>query len=184
MMPSNATLEFEAFPKIPRLYRQCVITEKLDGTNACILIDDDGEIKAASRSRLITPQADNYGFAKWVEEHKTELSLLGPGRHFGEWWGLGIQRTYGLPAKRFSLFNSDRWNQETKPDCCYVVPVLYAGLFSTDAVKQSLEVLREEGSQAAPGFMKAEGLVVYHVAAAQYFKTTLDKDEHWKERIA
>jgi hypothetical protein len=33
-------MEFEAFPKIPRLKRDMVITEKIDGTNACVLIED------------------------------------------------------------------------------------------------------------------------------------------------
>jgi hypothetical protein len=48
-------IEFQAFPKIPRLVRDCVITEKLDGTNASIIITEDGQIGAASRNRLITP---------------------------------------------------------------------------------------------------------------------------------
>lgn len=36
-------LEFEAFQKIPRLRRDCVITEKLDGTNAQVHITEGGE---------------------------------------------------------------------------------------------------------------------------------------------
>ena len=35
--------EFQPFPKIPRLSREIVITEKIDGTNAQILITDDGQ---------------------------------------------------------------------------------------------------------------------------------------------
>ena len=101
--------DFVAFPKIPRLSRRCVITEKIDGTNACIFIGEDGEFLVGSRTRWITPENDNHGFARWAYEHKDELLGLGPGRHFGEWWGQGIQRGYGLKEKRFSLFNTSRW---------------------------------------------------------------------------
>lgn len=49
-----------------------------------------------SRTRWITPEDDNYGFAKWANENKEELLKLGIGQHFGEWWGSGIQRGYNL----------------------------------------------------------------------------------------
>src|SRR5438105_3732245 len=100
---------FEEFPKIARLSRDCIVTEKIDGTNAQIFITEDGTIHFGSRSRWITPENDNYGFARWATEHKEDLLKLGPGRHFGEWWGCGIQRGYGLKEKRFSLFNVMRW---------------------------------------------------------------------------
>ena len=103
--------EFVEFPKISRLSRECVITEKLDGTNASITITEDGQFLTGSRTRWITPEDDNYGFSKWAHEHKEELLGLGVGTHFGEWWGGGIQRNYGLPKddKRFWLFNTIRW---------------------------------------------------------------------------
>ena len=102
--------EFQEFQKIARLSRNCSITEKIDGTNACIYIGEDGEFLTGSRTRWITPEDDNYGFAKWALAHKDELMALGPGRHFGEWWGSGCQRGYGLTngEKRFSLFNTSR----------------------------------------------------------------------------
>ena len=117
--------DFVGFSKIARLSREMVITEKIDGTNGCIFIGEDGEFLVGSRSRWITPENDNHGFARWVYDHKNELMSLGPGRHFGEWWGSGIQRGYGLTKgeKRFSLFNVKRWKEE-RPSCCYVVPVL------------------------------------------------------------
>jgi hypothetical protein len=88
-----------------------IVTEKLDGTNAQVHITDDGRIFAGSRNRWITPDADNFGFARWVAEHEEELRALGPGSHYGEWWGSGIQRRYGLDEKRFSLFNVGRWTR-------------------------------------------------------------------------
>ncbi len=175
--------EFQEFQKIARLSRNCVITEKIDGTNACVFIGEDGEFLTGSRTRWITPEDDNYGFAKWALAHKDELMALGPGRHFGEWWGSGCQRGYGLTnrEKRFSLFNTGRWNDLTPPPaCCHVVPVLYTGIFTSTAVDACLDILRTQGSRAAPGFMKPEGVVIYQTAGRCYFKKTLEKDDEPK----
>lgn len=176
------TPEFVEFDKIPRLARQCVISEKIDGTNACIHIADDGETMLfGSRTRWITPGDDNFGFARWCVDNRLELLKLGPGTHYGEWWGQGIQRRYGMLEKCFSLFNSARWGDAAvRPACCRVVPVLFTGEFSTVTVDQQLDVLRAHGSFAAPGFMKPEGVVVWHEAARLMFKKTLEKDSEWK----
>lgn len=177
-------MEFQGFPKMARLSRECIITEKIDGTNAQICIDDTGTImQVGSRTRWIKPGDDNFGFAAWCEANKEELLKLGPGRHFGEWWGKGIQRGYGLDHRRFSLFNTKKWADETiRPACCHVVPVLYQGVFTTGAVEDCIGALRYNGSLAAPGFMKPEGVVVYHVAAGIGFKKTLLKDEQAKSQ--
>jgi hypothetical protein len=172
--------EFIAFNKIARLRRDCVITEKIDGTNAQIYIGEDGEFLVGSRTRWITPDSDNYGFARWATDHKEELMKLGPGAHFGEWWGLGIQRGYGMKEKVFSLFNSARWTAETLPSCCRVVPILYSGVFTSTACDEAIQKLKEGGSIAAPGFMQPEGIVLYQVAGKIYFKQTIDKDDEWK----
>mgnify|MGYP003564223801 FL=1 len=66
-------MEFETFPKINRLKRECVITEKLDGTNAQIAITEDGVMFVGSRNRWITPEDDNYGFARWARDNHEEL---------------------------------------------------------------------------------------------------------------
>jgi hypothetical protein len=175
--------EFQEFGKIARLSRNCVITEKIDGTNACVYIGEDGEFMTGSRNRWIKPEDDNYGFSRWAHEHKEELLTLGPGRHFGEWWGSGIQRGYGLTGddKRFSLFNTSRWNAATPPPaCCGVVPVLFSGIFTSTAADEALEILKAWGSSAAQGYMRPEGVVVYHVAGRVYFKKTIEKDEEPK----
>lgn len=174
-------MEFKSFDKIARLSRNCVITEKIDGTNASIYIGEDGEFLVGSRTRWITPQNDNYNFAAWAYTNKDELMKLGPGHHFGEWWGLGIQRNYGLKEKRFSLLNTSRWSDDAiRPACCHVVPVLYQGIFNCEYVSHALDDLRDEGSKAAPGFMSPEGVVIWHEAARIYFKKTLLKDEEPK----
>ena len=175
--------DFLPFPKIARLNRRIVITEKIDGTNAQIFIDEAGNVRAGSRNRWLTPEADNFGFAASVERHKTELLKLGPGRHFGEFWGSGIQRGYGENSKHFSLFNTTRWEGASDlPSCCRVVPVLYRGPFSEAAIIDCLDALRVRGSVAAPGFLKPEGIVIYHTAANQCFKVTLEKDEEHKSK--
>ena len=211
------TPEFKPFPKMPRLSRECIITEKIDGTNASILItpgkDDpkaicgwfdeetrtDMVMLAGSRTRWITPQDDNFGFAAWVSKNHNELMSLGAGHHFGEWWGYGIQRGYGIKEKRFSLFNVSRWAlygtepqvipsadprivkmQDILPPCCGLVPILYRGRFSTLEAEYQVSLLRDLGSRAVPGFMKPEGVVVFHVAGGFGFKKTLEKDEQPK----
>lgn len=193
--------DFQEFPKIARLHRDVIITEKIDGTNAQIYIGENGEFLTGSRSRWITPQDDNFGFSAWAHDNKEELLNLGPGRHFGEWWGEGIQRRYGIVGKRFSLFNVTRWHlhgatpsvipsadpriekmTQELPACCCLVPILFRGLFDTFEVRQCIEDLRTNGSKASPGFMRPEGIVVFHVAGNVGFKQTLEKDEQPKSK--
>lgn len=196
--------EFQSFPKIARFSREVIVTEKIDGTNAQIFIGEDGEFLTGSRKRWITPEADNYGFSRWAHEHKTELMMLGPGRHFGEWWGNGCQRGYGLPKgeKRFSLFNVIRWclhdkipqqiptkdprivkMQDQLPPCVSLVPVLWRGQFDNLDIDAVLNELRQNGSKAAPGFMQPEGVVIFHIAGNCSFKKTIEKDNEPKAHI-
>jgi hypothetical protein len=202
-------MEFTEFPKMPRLSRDCIISEKIDGTNASVIIfktdvgidpsdidlnlrlgigvmgaEHDGtraafHVFAGSRSRFITPDKDNYGFAKFVAANIDELVKLGPGQHFGEWWGSGIQRGYGLTNgdKRFSLFDTRWTDRDNRPACCSVVPILAQRTFDGSLIDTVLIDLAMHGSKAAPGFMRPEGIVVYHTAAKMAFKKTIDKDE-------
>lgn len=193
---SDGLCAFVEFQKITRLSRDCIITEKLDGTNAQVCITEDGQMLVGSRTRWITPEHDNYGFAAWAYAHRDELMTLGPGRHFGEWWGQGIQRKYGMTEKCWSLFNVSRWclagetrqriptadprimkMQDVLPACCSLVPVLYRGIFTTDACESAIADLRANGSKAAPGFLKPEGIICFHVAGNFGFKKTLEKDD-------
>jgi hypothetical protein len=192
-------MEFVPYPKTPRLKRDVVITEKIDGTNAQVVItsydpskggdnvvavrdDQDGglwALRVGSRTRWISPgkDTDNFGFAAWCRDNAEELFKLGEGQHFGEWYGQGIQRGYGLDHKRFALFNTARWgaHNPNTPACCHVVPVL--SLRQDVSVEDVLEQLRTEGSRAVPGFMSPEGIIVYHSAAKQCFKVLLENDQ-------
>src|SRR5689334_8926409 len=125
-------MEFRSWGKTPRLFRDIVITEKIDGTNSAIIFEDVTlldvdlvpstelitrgaylyRVGAQSKNRLIYPgkTTDNYGFASFVYANKEALfDLLGVGHHFGEWYGEGIQKRYGDANKgvrTFALFNT------------------------------------------------------------------------------
>lgn len=184
-------LTFEAFPKIARLKRPCVITEKVDGTNAQLVFNEDGAMLVGSRKRQIWPEGygnkpkgcDNFAFANWAYAHQDQLfEFLGVGRHYGEWAGLGIQRGYGLDHKRFYLFNTGRFGkgrQEIPDDLravgLDVVPVLYSGDFDTTAVDRFMAELN--GSSRVNGYNDPEGIIVYLTAAREYFKVTYEMDD-------
>jgi len=169
---------FAAFPKIPRLKRTIIITEKIDGTNAQIVVTPEGEVFAGSRTRYVTPENDNFGFATWVKHNETEIrEKLGVGTHYGEWWGSGIQRGYGLTKKKFSLFNSTRWKDVgLLPPDVDVVPTLFIGELTDGNIEAALTHLRQNGSMAAPGFMNPEGVVIYMTASGTMHKVLLEND--------
>lgn len=200
-------MEFQEFTKIARYSRLVTVTEKIDGTNSQVFIHKSNEknklevdlenivaideengltMYAGSRTRWITPKNDNFGFATWVYNNAKELFELGPGHHYGEWWGSGIQRKYNQTEKHWSLFNTAKWldnfNNEKPvcPKCCKVVPVLWQGNFDNFEVNEIMMELGLYGSKASPGFMKPEGIVIYHSKAGIMFKKTFEKDETGK----
>ena len=63
---------------------------------------------------------------------------------------------------------------------CHVVPVLDRCVCDTARVDAALSFLAQYGSMTAPGFMKPEGVVVYHVPSRSLFKKTLDKNDGHK----
>lgn len=175
--------EFRAWPKTPRLFKNVTITEKIDGTNGALHITPDGEVYAQSRNRMLTREADNFGFAAWAYNNGSALAeILGAGTHYGEWWGYGINRAYSCsPGERyFSLFNANKWGflRESSPlDSLSVVPVLWSGTMDTTAVVRVAEDLQRDGSQAKPGFKNPEGVCIYHSASNQIFKYPFGKRE-------
>ncbi len=198
---------FEKFRSISRLNKEVIITEKIDGTNAQVHIvqyddpmwdaDEHGNLShdshyviardydrqlymfAGSRQQYITEGEDNFGFARWCIENADELFKFGPGRHYGEWWGQGIQRTYGLEEKRLFMFNP-KWTDQG-PTCVGTMPILARSVEDSQTpftvAKIAMKGLKEGGSVAAPGFMDPEGVVVYHTAGNHYYKVTFDFDE-------
>lgn len=80
---------FQAFPKIPSFHGlvkdlrkigaekvDFVGSVKLHGTNAAIGYSEKHGLWAQSRTRVINPQADNMGFAAYVQTNKDFLTIL------------------------------------------------------------------------------------------------------------
>jgi hypothetical protein len=216
------TESFREFPKIARLYKgNIVVTEKIDGTNgqiyivngecpdalATIEVDADSttgtesllySIFAGSRSRWLSRgKGDNFAFAHWVAENAYALATgLGEGRHFGEWWGRGIQRGYNQADRNFSLFNVGRWftpggvgqmpdlDTEDLPNPVpavpglSTVPIVYYGPWfgrAADPVSEALRRLQYSGS-TLDSRTPAEGVMVFHEASGLYLKAPVDEN--------
>lgn len=214
---SNPT--FVAWPKTPRWHSRLVVTEKIDGSNACVSIRARGprvecdigggpdpfvlatvavelpsagstphDVRAGSRSRWlgVGKSQDNFGFARWVQDNANALALiLGPGDHWGEYFGAGIQRTYGLKGKHFAVFNTQRFNTERTDIVAVgapgwemalvnVVPVLYEGE-SLECIRTEFDVLRHTGSRVN-GWQKPEGVCIYQCNSRQVFKLTYEHE--------
>ncbi len=188
-------IEFKKFPKIERRSAaaliECHVTQKIHGTNAQLLITENGDLLAGSRSRWLSPEHDNYGFAAWAKANEDELvRMLGPGRHYGEWAGPGINSGEGLSHRMFVLF--DWWQRpEERPIPAFVttVPLLYCGMTTVpllycgntvpdiDAIMRDLRV---NGSKLVPGYMRPEGVVVTVNGVRTKF-TFEQEDVPWKE---
>ena len=182
--------EFVAYPKLGRLARaNMVITEKIDGTNACIVVEEGQIALVQSRKRVIVPGTDNAGFAGWVYANAAIIAeALGDGRHYGEWAGPAIQQNpLDMIEKRLFLFNTNQFPperieqiQETVPHIS-AVPTLYKGAFSMETISETLRTLAENGSQVPQKGLAArpEGVVVSVFGSK--FKMTMD-DRHKGER--
>lgn len=161
LSPNLNTGEFAAWPKTPRVGKSpagVVVTEKMDGTNACIVIENGEIVGIQSRNRFIAPGDDNFGFAKWVAEHADELIKLGNGTHYGEWVGPGIQNNpHNLTEKALYLFNVAR-PAHTLPECVRQVRVLYEGNVRDGLVDELMSDLRTHGdlNEYTP-----EGIIIY-----------------------
>lgn len=85
---------------------------KLHGTNSAIQILADGTILTQSRSQFITPENDNAGFARWVNDNKHLWLDSKDGARkdviiYGEWCGSGIQKGVaisGIGKRVFAVF--------------------------------------------------------------------------------
>jgi len=202
--------EFIKFPKIPHSNKEKVIvTEKLDGINGQIAIitaslayynyhksiiiaveaipedpDNFYMMLVGSHNRYITPEQDNFGFATWVKDNSEELFKLGDGRHYGEWYGKGIQRGYGLEDKRFALFDALRFgaHNPNTPKCCEVVTILESTSQEDLNLTHWLNVLHDSGSVHVEGFLQPEGVVATYIRSGSRVKRTLENTGgKWKD---
>lgn len=99
-------------------FGQCYVFPKLDGTNASVWVDLEGNLKAGSRNRELSVKKDNAGFYGWVLENESwfkgffekhpEVTL------FGEWLVPHSLKTYREDAwRRFYIFDVYSHKSET-----------------------------------------------------------------------
>lgn len=205
-------MDFLKWPSIPRLSKETMtVTEKIDGTNSAIRIRpfdetvDNSEaigeiflgegpvytVWVQSRNRFISPgkSTDNAGFAGWVNDNLDQLvTVLGPGDHYGEWWGSGVQRGYNQKDKHFSLFNARRWLELLHTIEPYeglnlhTVPLLYTGQYDGAKVQELRQNLIDNGTTLTKNF-RAEGMVVELREIGAKYKVLCENDEVHKWQL-
>lgn len=195
--------EFKSWGSTPRENKNKTITEKIDGTNACLVITN-GKVIAQSRKRIITPEDDNYGFARWAYENAGALmDTLGYGYHYGEWYGEGIQKNpLGIEGKRFALFHPTKYNEGNgyileKVDGLETVPLLHHGqcdVWTIPNIMQDLDTYgsKVKGAKTTPVYIpgtdefffnqaaRPEGIIIWNNETRTRTKMLLDNDAFHK----
>lgn len=86
----------------------CSVQEKIDGANTSIWLDDEGNLKMGSRTRILRDDEDFNGFVSYVKAHEGIVELLKANpnfRLFGEWL---VRHTIAYKEtvyKKFYLFD-------------------------------------------------------------------------------
>lgn len=142
LQPGDEDLEQVPFEAIAS--RFVVIEEKVDGANAGIWFDQEGELRLQSRGHVLTGGARERQFAlfkTWARTFQSELFEVPGGRYtlYGEW--MFAKHTvfydalphyfleYDLLDRETGRFLSTRRRRELLAGAAVVpVPVLYAGL--------------------------------------------------------
>jgi len=95
---------------------ECYIFPKLDGTNASLWVDEDGNLQAGSRNRQLTLESDNAGFYNWAikqEKFKKFFEDFPDVILYGEWLVPHSLKTYREDAWRnFYVFDVATRNDE------------------------------------------------------------------------
>ncbi len=100
----------------------CFVFPKIDGTNSSVWLDNDGELAAGSRNRVLALGNDNAGFLgemlqddnilAYLREHPTH-------RLYGEWLVPHTLKTYREEAwRKFWIFDVSIPIQATECDYC------------------------------------------------------------------
>lgn len=151
---------------------------------------------------MITPDDDNYGFAKWVYDNAGVLmDTLGYGYHYGEWFGEGIQKNpLGIEGKRFALFHATKYTEDNgyelnKVDGLETVPLLFHGQAQFDTLAETIHGLSAFGSRVQGAkthwdegltmdvAADAEGVIVWHKETQQKYKILLEDDAFHKWEV-
>jgi hypothetical protein len=208
--------KLKRFGVTPELFGDVTLCEQIDGHAIGIHIEalkanPDGEVGVKpgdvlfygaggnanfyrvwvqNRQRIVTPdQHDVHGVASWARAHAAQLAeTLGPGIHFGEWWGYKICRGYGLGPgdRRFSLYNTARWGfiDGTQVPSLYTQPVLWEGNFLEGwaTIRNEMDGLLNHGSVASPGYRHPAGVVLYHHSADVMMQHTFKTEGRYHRR--
>lgn len=116
-------------------------TVKLHGTNAGVTLDENGELEVWSRTRPITVERDNYGFAFFVKTNEDWFhSMLDPKSTrkeviYGEWCGASIQKGVAISEleKMFVVFAIKKVNPFDSEDIQWYAPLWGFSQEATDA---------------------------------------------------
>lgn len=180
---NTADTEFRSFSEIVKYSgTKLIITQKLHGTNAQILVfkNEEGilDLKVGSRTRWLFPTQDNFGFCSFVLANKQDfIEKLGEGRHFGEWVGPGINSGEGLKERILVLFDFERYTE--LPTRVTTVPVLFNQTTTDLSIIDSVfEGLKATGSKLVPGFMRTEGIVIT-LNGKRYKKVFIPEETLW-----
>lgn len=180
-------MDFKAYPKTQRLSNEIVtIAEKIDGTNGVLHVDHQSRtVLAGSRSKWLINDGsrswDNHGFGAWVKENEEKLLNLPEGLHYGEWYGKGINRNYGMKDRKLMLFNRSRYQNileegdfPTELELETVISLVSVSELPEEALRIKARV-DKEGSYHVPGFMKTEGVIFRFQLSAKVYKEVWDK---------
>jgi len=178
-------MDYKPFSKIERFENVKIsISQKLHGSNASIYIykTEDGtlDLKCGKRTDWITPEQDNFGFAKFVYDNKEAFLKLGEGYHFGEYCGPGINSGEGLKERTLVLFDYWRYQDIMLPPNTMIVPVLYEGPNDGMKIVMIIKDLKENGSKLVKGFMNVEGVVI-SMGGHRYKILFKPEETQWKK---
>ena len=201
-----STANYNSFPSIERLENiYCIISEKIDGTNGLIEINETN-VRFGSRNRYISFSDDNAGFANFFRHYEAkledvakdvitkELELNGetltscnesyPLRIYGEWFGCGIQRGYGLKDKFFMPFSSFYGEKLIEYQVPNVITpnIMYTGKFSMEVVGTCMQQLKLNGSGVVKDYKQPEGIVIFFPKYNFRLKETFDGAK-WKDAL-
>jgi len=176
-------VEFVKWRSIKRPEKNTIIiTEKMDGTNGCIIIKDGIIIGVQSRTKLLSIDDDNYGFFAWCAEHAAHIiDVLGDGRHYGEFCGPGINKNrHDLGQRAFFIFNT--FVYPTIPESAYIkkIDLIYTGKYSDLEIRKASFYINLRGMRF--GYCP-EGFVVFYEAFGGYIKHITRSTDMRKNKV-
>ena len=188
-----STTNYSSFPSIERLENiYCIISEKIDGTNGLIEINETN-VRFGSRNRYISFSDDNAGFANFFKDYEARFKDAAkdittdesyPLRIYGEWFGCGIQRNYGLKDKLFMPFSSFYGEKLIEYQVPNVITpnIMYTGKFSMEIVDTCMQQLKLNGSGVVKDYKQPEGIVIFFPKYNFRLKETFDGAK-WKDAL-